>query len=245
MDYDYDKIREYYHSLAEIQNVFNQYALKSSSMAEGNLVNEYQNFLSQAEQDLPGLLKPFNDNDYFSHSNDSRSRYYHAEGIQAHIGRNLGILRVRKDRASENPVTVSRSFDFVSDPQIKRILERDYGEIQRNIISGNWKSAIILSGGSIEALILDHLHNDEQMAKASPEAPSEPNLDKWHLNDLIEVAVETHMVGDEVAKLSHSVREYRNLIHPGVEVRTNLKVEPEEAKIAVEVLNILIRELSE
>lgn len=244
MEYDYDKIREYYHSLAEIQNVFNQFASKNSSMAEGNLVSEYQNFLAQAEQDLPGLLKPFNDNDYFSHASGGRSRYYHAEGIQAHIGRNLGILKVRKDRASENPVTISKSFDFISDPRIKRILERDYGEIQRNIISANWKSAIILSGGAIEALILDYVHNDEQTAKASSKAPSEPNLDKWHLNDLIEVAVDAKMVGSEIAKLSHTVREYRNLIHPGVEVRSGLKVEPEEAKIAVEVLNILIRELS-
>jgi hypothetical protein len=43
------------------------------------------------------------------------------------------------------------------------------------------------------------------------------------LNDLIVVAVETWLVGAEVAKLSHSGLEYRNLIYPEVEVKEFLK----------------------
>lgn len=61
---------------------------------------------------------------------------------------------------------------------------------------------------------------------------------------MIEVAVKENLINGGVATLSHSVREYRNLIHPGVEVRKGIKVEPEEAKIAMNVLDMLIRELS-
>jgi hypothetical protein len=64
------------------------------------------------------------------------------------------------------------------------------------------------------------------------------------LADLIAVAADIQAVSQSAEKLSHTVREYRNLVHPGNQLRTGLKVQPEEARIAVEVLNILIRDLS-
>ncbi len=238
--YDYEKIREYYHALIQLQDVFNS---STSGMVQGNLVLEYERYLERANKDLPGLLNPFDKNDYFSHTNGPNSNYYHAEGIKANIGLNLGILKVKKDKNNETPFTEVKNFTFIKEDSLRKILERDYVEIQRSMISDNWKSAIILSGGSIEALILDLLNENLSVVIESEKAPK-GNLDRWDLNDLIEVAVDTKLVDQEVAKLSHSVREYRNLIHPGVEIRSKLKVEPEEAKIAVQVLNILIRELS-
>ena len=158
--------------------------------------------------------------------------------------RNLGFLKTIADDFSQTPVTEEKSFHFVDDIKLRKILERDYAEIQRGIISLNWKSSIILSGGAIEAILLDLLSKDAVKAKKSNKAPQEKDLSKWDLNDLIEVAVETDLVDGEAAKLSHSVRDYRNLVHPGKEMRSKLKVEPEEAKIALQVFNILIKELS-
>jgi len=85
---------------------------------------------------------------------------------------------------------------------------------------------------------------NQESAKAAEAAPAENDLQKWDLSHLIDVAVETELVDPQVANLGHSVRMYRNLIHPGVEVRTGLRVEPEEANIAFEILKIIIRELS-
>jgi hypothetical protein len=61
---------------------------------------------------------------------------------------------------------------------------------------------------------------------------------------LILVAVDLRLVTPGVEKLSHSVREYRDLVHPSVQVRTQLKSDKEEARIAIEVLNMLHRDLS-
>jgi hypothetical protein len=74
-------------------------------------------------------------------------------------------------------------------------------------------------------------------------APKKPDITKWDLADIIEVAVELSLVPPAVSKLSHPIREYRNLVHPGNEIRTGLVFGREEARIAIDVLGILHREL--
>lgn len=242
-DVTQDTIREYYHSLKGIKSVFDE-ATTTSHMADGQLVDEYERFLNDVNHDAPNLLTPFNKQDFFSHNNGSRSTYYHSDGIRLHLARNLGTLRVKAENITDTPATDTQSFEFISNEGLRKIIERDYQEIQRGIISGNWKSTIILSGGAIETILLDVIQKDPATALSSSKAPSETDLNKWDLNDLIEVSLDTKLVTSHLASLSHTVRGYRNLVHPGVELRKGLKIEPEEAKIALQVLNILIRELS-
>jgi hypothetical protein len=61
---------------------------------------------------------------------------------------------------------------------------------------------------------------------------------------LIVVAVGLRLINPGVERLSQSIREYRDLVHPIVEIKTALRVDAEEAKIAVEVLNMIHRELA-
>jgi hypothetical protein len=241
---DFNKIRESYNTLVGISKVCEDATKKEDNIEASGIVSEYESFLQEAEQNLPGLLRPFNKQDFLHLAYGENDVYYRVNGIKMNIARNLGILKSKMAESENTPVTQTKSFHFVSDAAIRKILERDYQEIQRNMISSSWKSAIILCGGSIEAILLDLLLTDQAKAISSSKAPKENDLNKWDLNDLVEVSVEEKFIGSEIAKLSHTVREYRNLIHPGVEIRKGLKVESEEAKIAVEVLHILIRELS-
>jgi hypothetical protein len=153
--FDYEKIREYYHSLLGLEQTFRISA--ASSMLQGNEIAEYEDLLNNATTDLPGLLNPFDRNQYFSHSNGRNADYYQSGGIMAHVARNLAKLKVKLDNTTATPATETRDFTFITNADLKTILERDYQEIQRSLISNNWKSAIILSGGSIEALLLDLL----------------------------------------------------------------------------------------
>lgn len=241
MEFDTGKLNEYAATLEGLKSVITDTGQRFSNTVNLPLVEEYKRLLVNATTDLPGLLTPFDENNYRV---PHMENHFQSDAINLHVITNLSIIKAKLSTASTTPVLVSKDFGFIQNVTLKAILARDYDEIQKSMISNCYKAAIILSGGSIEALLLDLLHKDESAARASSKAPAESNLDKWHLNDLIEVAVDTNSVAGEIAKLSHSVREYRNLIHPGVEVRGTLKVEPEEAKIAVEVLNILIRELS-
>jgi len=85
---------------------------------------------------------------------------------------------------------------------------------------------------------------NQTLVTGATKAPKNPDISRWDLADLINVAVELKLVSAGVEKLSHPIREFRNLIHPGNEVRNSLQFGAEEAKIALEVLHIVHRGLS-
>jgi hypothetical protein len=158
----------------------------------------------------------------------------------------ISVLKdaLRARMASTSPAAVAaRTCAYVTDPDLRKIVERDYAEIDRASQADCWKATIVLAGGAIEAILADLLASRAAQAKAAKAAPREPDISKWTFRNLIDVAVELSLVSDGVSKLSHPVREYRNLVHPANEKRTALRFGREEANIAVEVLNILHRDL--
>jgi len=188
--------------------------------------------------DFPELVPPFELRRAHSHE-----EFFNIEPVRAYLATIIGGLEAEM-ATDEGPVTETRAFPFVRDAKIRVIVERDYVEIQRAFVAQCWKSTIILAGGAIEAVLADILVARESAAKGASSAPKKPEIMKWDLADLINVAVELGAVSAAVSKLSHPVREYRNLVHPGNEIRTAMDFDREEARIALEVLNILHRDLS-
>ena len=152
------KSREYYFAIKELKEVF--FAEEHANIEKG-LVQEYERLVDEANKNNPGTLIAFNKDDYFSHTSAGGDSYYKAVGIKAHMGRNFARVRSELDSSDESPVLESKSFHFINDTEIRNILERDYKDIQKGIISGSWKSVIILSGGSIEAILLDVLQKKQ------------------------------------------------------------------------------------
>ena len=159
------------------------------------------------------------------------------------------LLQARIRESPSAPVTQLKEFPFVKDTALRTIIERDYQEIQQAFAAKCWKSVVVLSGGTIEAVLIDLLLRHESLAKASGKAPKDKDgkvriVQDWGLVYLILVAVELKLVNPGVDKLSHSIREYRDLVHPMVEIKTHLHVDVEEARIALELLNMIHRDLS-
>jgi hypothetical protein len=104
---------------------------------------------------------------------------------------------------------------------------------------------IILSGGSIEAILMDLLMKNQSAVLGAVNAQKgKSDITTWDLVHAINVSVELGLVSSSIDRLSHSVREYRNLIHPGNEMRNKLTFDKEEARIALEVLNMVHRDCS-
>jgi len=232
-------IRIYYKSIRGQQGVLQA---SPEYQKEPNLI-ALEEELARVEQEFPGLVPRFDKLGYFSHRG-TNYRLFHSPGIIAFVEAALARLEAAVDESESTPVTETREFKFVTDGRLRKILERDYAEIQRAYVSECWKSVIIISGGAIEAILLDQLQADAAGARASSKAPREADISRWDLAQLIDVAVDLRPELGGVEKLSHSVREYRNLVHPGSEIRTGLRFGKEEARIALEVLNLVHRELS-
>ena len=159
------------------------------------------------------------------------------------------LLGIRHKASPSLEVMQLKEFSFVKDTALRTIIERDYQEIQQAFTAKCWKSVIVLSGGTIEAVLIDLLLRHESIAMASEKAPKDKGgkvriVQDWEFVYLILVAVELKLVNPGIDKLSHSIREYRDLVHPMVEIKTRLRVDVEEAKIALELLNMIHRDLS-
>lgn len=127
-----------------------------------------------------------------------------------------------------------RDLDFMKNAPLKAVIQRDCEEIERAFKAECWKSAIILSGAAIEATLADALFsklNDSKLMRES-------------LNRLIETAAEKKLVKADVAQMSQTIRNYRNLVHAAVETRTELHCCEETAAIAIEVLRLVWKDLS-
>jgi len=234
------RLRQFYHSLLGQQRIIESIP---GNLVRGRSILPLEDELHQLNEEFPSLMPPFDKNKYYSHT-ASGETIYNLVAIRTYIAMALGKLQVAIEQPVSIPITEERQFAFINNSDLRAIIERDYSEIQRAYIAQCWKSVMILCGGAIEAILTDLLKSDETSTKASKSAPKEPDITRWDLSQLIGVAVELKLVSTAVEKLSHSLREYRNLVHPGNELRSKLRFDAEEAKIAIEVLNILHRDLS-
>lgn len=223
-------------SLEEIQVIANQAQQKLFTEAGGHLTQEVSfggNLTTEySELAIRGLHERF-------------------DRISEHINRMISLHKLKGDQETPSakvgesaPSLEAKKFPFVKDVEVRAILERDYKEIQRAHEAECWKSVIILAGGSVEAILADLLLQMEAVAKASSKAPKGKEIKEWGFVHLILVSVDLNLVNPGVDKLTHTLREYRDLVHPSVEIRTKLKVDAEEAKIALEVLNMVHRDVS-
>ncbi|MCK4642535.1 hypothetical protein KAU32_02740 [bacterium] len=139
--------------------------------------------------------------------------------------------------------TISVAVEFIQDESIKEIVQRDISELNKMISLNCCKGILILTGSIIEAILLDLLmKNSTKMRDAKTKKSTK--LEVWTLENLIDVSEELGLIDFGVKGFSHSLRHYRNLIHPGKEIRDKLTIASEEANIAIQVLKILIRQLN-
>jgi len=170
------------------------------------------------------------------------------KGLSLFEGKSKFIQEYQGVKLPEKEKIEVPTFDFIKKKKLVPILLRDYTEILRCIKSECWKSAIILCGSAIEAILYDLLKQNESEALSAKSAQKSKGsvlpLEEWKLNFLINTASELSLVSRGVKGLSHTTREFRNLIHPLKEMNENYKLEKEEAENAFTTLRILIRDLT-
>lgn len=130
-------------------------------------------------------------------------------------------------------------FDFISDQNFRYILERDFEELNKCVENGCTKSVMLLSGSIIEAILTDYFIN------FPPDDLNKKKILSMDLFGLIEKASEVSLISQSTKELSTVIKNYRNLIHPGREIRKNESFNKDTGEVAKSVLNIIVKEVRE
>lgn len=239
-------IRAAFLSFREHRAFFKEEIARNHTIVELAMFEDVRREVDYVEQAAPGLLPPVDPKDSLFVSGTTGSRGHQANVLVTYLNRAIARLEAELAVEKAQPVIQRREFSFISDPSLRKIVERDYVEIQRAFVAECWKACVVLAGGAIEAMLVNVLTQDRAAATNASKTPKRDSSDptRWGLSDLIAVAIELRKITAGAEKLSHSVREFRNLIHPTSELRSSLVAGQEEARIAIEVLHLVHRDLS-
>ncbi len=122
------------------------------------------------------------------------------------------------------------------------MIVRDIGEMKLCLKHELPKSAIILAGSIIEAILVDYF-----LAFPPATGQTQSEILKADLNELLTIASDRQvkLISDTTRDISTVLRKYRNLIHPGLEHRKQLTIDMNKANVSVNLVEIIIREIGE
>ena len=106
----------------------------------------------------------------------------------------------------------------INNQSIKDILKRDLFELVKLILLWLHKSALILWGSIIEAILIDQ-HEKIGLKKINTMKWKTTLLFRAELCDLIESWFENELISQSTYHLCNGIRGFRNLVHPWAEYR--------------------------
>jgi hypothetical protein len=107
---------------------------------------------------------------------------------------------------------------------------------------------IFLCGSTLEGLLLGVASKHPKEFNTAQSAQQDENgkvkkFHEWTLNNFINVAYELGYIKEDVKKFSHSLRDFRNYVHPYEQVSTGFNPDKHTAKISWQVLKASIFQL--
>lgn len=130
-------------------------------------------------------------------------------------------------------------FEFISNNNFREILERDFEELNICVENNCLKSVLLLSGSIIEAILIDYFIH------FPIDGYTQSRILKMDLSTLIDKAYESNLITSSTKDLSIVIKNYRNLIHPGREIRTSQTFDKDTSDVAKSVLNMIVKEIRE
>jgi len=134
--------------------------------------------------------------------------------------------------------------------RVGEILKNRWDEAQRCVDAEAYLSATIIMGSMLEGLLLGICQRYPAVANKCPSAPKDAktgkikNFSNWSLSEMIDVAHQVGWLGLDVKKFSHSLREFRNLIHPYEQMVKGMSPDSDTCGISWLVVQAAINDLA-
>jgi hypothetical protein len=150
---------------------------------------------------------------------------------------------------------IARQFHDVSieklglDSTITVVLKQRIGEIKNCLSSKAPLAVIFLCGSTLEGILLGFASVRPKVFNQSLLSPKDKNqkvkqFHEWSLNEFINVARDLNLVGEDVKKFSHALRDFRNYIHPYEQMMSKFDPDEHTATICWQVLQAAITQLA-
>lgn len=161
------------------------------------------------------------------------------------------IRRVLVKCRDEFPSPETAELNFIQDQEFRQNLRMDISATKKHISEGEWKSATVIAGSAIEALLLWALEErrreqPDDITNAITKLGISPgtNLDRWDLHTFVQVSHHLEIIGDDTATQAGLTRGFRNLIHPGRANRLEQKCDQGTALAAAAAIQFILRDLT-
>ena len=110
-------------------------------------------------------------------------------------------------------------------------------------------AAIFLTGSILEAILLGYASKNNKkflnLARAPKTKDNKPiPINRWTLSQLIDTSCSLHVLGEDIRKFSHGLRDFRNYIHPYKQLQSGFNPDYHTAKIAMQVLRATVANLT-
>lgn len=166
---------------------------------------------------------------------------------------------VKSERKSSTATTeeefLKKEFGNISieklaiDGTIQGIITERLDEIQKTIKSECALSVVILCGSVLEGILLGMATSNMKDFNQSIASPKNKETGKvllfheWTLSNFIDVSYDIGLLGLDVKKFSHVLRDFRNYIHPYQQMNSGFSLDIDTARISWQVLQAAISDL--
>lgn len=135
------------------------------------------------------------------------------------------------------------------DFQFEQIITQRLEEIKKSLHSESALAVIFLCGSTLEGLLLHIATQNPQKFNSSKSAPKDKDakvkqLHDWTLDNLINVAHEENFIKLDIKKFAHTLKDFRNYIHPRQQASQNFNPDKHTAEISWKVLQATIANLT-
>jgi len=170
-------------------------------------------------------------------------------------------LQGKKQHQNSAPITVddflNMEVDEISisslkiDASVTIILEQRIIEVKKCLKSEASLSVIFLCGSILEGILLGIAtkkimeFNQSAMSPKEKETGKVKQFHNWTLSNFIDVASDIKLLGLDVKKFSHSLRDFRNYIHPYQQMSSGFNPDKHTAQISWQVLKAAIHDIHE
>lgn len=189
---------------------------------------------------------------YFS---EDAERPYPEEKIES-LKKKLTSVPKKEKKQKKKPAGVERIhgrrlnklLSTIADEDLRECITSDIRDIENCIHAAAWKPAVIMCGSVLEAILTDWLNQlpeadvKEAYLEVYPSRKNAKKVEKFKLIEMIKVAEHLDIIHGYHATIGDGIRNFRNLIHPNLVLRQQIKPNQSIAEIGKGIIVAVLQE---